>query len=133
MDRSPSLSPLAPDQLAASLNSDHLLLVDVRPGGQFCAGHIRGAENLNFSNILLRRLLKGVVKLEAMLNSPELVERVCRRRLTTHLVLCDAASSTAGCRPELLKHAEVFVNCLRERDAKEGLEHGYSVHYVDGK
>lgn len=110
-----------------------LLLVDVRPSGQFCSGHIRGAENLNFSNILLRRLLKGVVKLEAMLTSPELIERVCRRRHTAQLVLCDSGSSATNHRPELLKHAEVFVNCLRERDAKECLQHGFAVQFLDGR
>ena len=131
-----SLAPRTPEQVALALQTPsslrHLLVLDVRPNGQFCGGHILGAENLNFSNILLRRLLKGVVRLETMLTSPELVERVCRRRLTTQLLLCDAGSSAAHRRPELLKHAEVFVNCLRERDAKEGLEHGYSVHYVEG-
>lgn len=128
-----SLVPVTPEQVAVSYDPSRYLLVDVRPSGQFCSGHIQGAENLNFSNILLRRLLKGVVRLETMLTSPELVERVCRRRLTTQLVLCDSGSSAAHHRPELLKHAEVFVNCLRERDAKEGLQHGYSVQYVDGK
>ena len=111
-----SLTPVTPEQLALShdnpSSSQHLLL-DIRPSGQFCSGHIQGAENLNFSNILLRRLLKGVVKLETMLTSPELVERVCCRRYTTQLVLCDAGSSADHCRPELLKHAEVLViNCL---------------------
>ena len=131
-----SLKSVSPQQLTSRLSPclrRDLLLIDIRPSGQFCGGHILEAENVNFSNILLRRLLKGVVKLEAMLTSPELVERVCRRRHTTQLVLCDSGSSSASCRPELLKHAEVFVNCLRDRDAKEGIQHGYSVEYVDGK
>ena len=121
-----------PEQLVASLESPDLLLVDVRPSGQFCSGHVRTAENLNFSNILLRRLLKGVVKMEAMLTSPELVEKVCRRRRTNTLVLCDSSSSSTSCRrPELVKHAQVFANTLRERDA---LEHdSYTVYYIDGK
>ena len=137
MDDSLSLVPLSSEQLALALQSTPqaagLLVVDVRPSGQFCSGHVLGAESLNFSNILLRRLLKGVVKLEAMLTSPELIERVCRRRHATRLVLCDSGSSSTCHRPELLKHAEVFVNCLRERDAKEGLRHRYTVQYVDGR
>lgn len=133
MDSAVSLTSLSTEQLAYALSHRDLLLVDVRPSGQFCSGHIRGAENLNFSNILLRRLLKGVVKLETMLTSPELIERVCRRRHTTQLVLCDSGSSLTCRRPELLKHAEVFVKCLRERDANDGVQHGYSVQYVDGR
>ena len=131
-----ALTPVSVEQVACYLpTAPHrsYLLVDVRPSGQYCNGHIRGAENVNFSNILLRRLLKGVVKLESMLTSPELIERVCRRRHTTQLLLCDSGSSAACRKPELLKHAEVFVNCLRDRDAKEGLHQGYSVLYVDGK
>ena len=134
-----SLEPLSCEQLACALTQSppdaDLLLLDVRPSGQFCSGRVCGAENLNFSKILLRRLLKGVVKLESMLSSPELMERVCRRRHATRLVLCDAGSSPANRRPELLKHAEVFINCLRERDAKDGhsLNHSYRVEYVDGE
>lgn len=131
-----SLKPSSVDHMASLLHTTvdtDLLLIDIRPSGQFRSGHIRQAENVNFSNILLRRLLKGVVKLESMLTSPELVERVCRRRHTTQLVLCDSGSSSTSCRPELLKHAEVFVNCLRDRDAKEGIQHGYLVQYIDGK
>ena len=131
-----SLTAVSAEQVASLLTTAPLrgyLVVDLRPNSQFSSGHIRGAENLNFSNILLRRLLKGVVKLEAMLTSPALIERVCRGRHTTQLILCDSGSSTASRRPELLKHAEVFVNCLRDRDAKEGLQHGYSLQYVDGE
>ena len=130
-----SLTAVSTEQLALALQvtTRGHLLVDVRPSGQFRSGHIRGAENLNFSNILLRRLLKGVVKLETMLTSPELIERVCRRRHTTQLVLYDSGSSSTSRRPELMKHAEVFVNCLRERDTKEGLQHGYTVQYIDGE
>ena len=127
------LTPVTAEQVAESHNDAQLLLLDIRPNGQFCSGHIQGAENLNFSNILLRRLLKGVVKLETMLTSPQLVERVCRRRHSTQLLLCDGGSSATHCRPELLKHAEVFVNSLRERDAKEGLQRVYSVQYLDGR
>lgn len=132
-----SLTPVPAQQVASLLSSSPVsgyLIVDLRPSGQFCVGHIRGAENLNFSNILLRRLLKGVVKLEAMLTSPALIERVCRRRHTTQFILCDSSSSPASRRPELLKHAEVLVNCLRDKDSKEGMQHhGYCVQYVDGE
>ena len=135
MEDSLALVPISSHQLARALqkHSKRLLLVDVRPGGQFCANHIAGAENLNFSNILLRRLLKGVLKLEAMLTSPDLIERVCRRRHATQLVLCDLSSTQAGLRSELAKHAEVFVNCLKEKDVNDGLRHKYTVQYVDGK
>ena len=105
------------------LHHRELLLVDVRPSHQFCSGHIRGAENVNFSNVLLQRLLEGVVKLETV--APDLTERMCRWRNTTQLVLCDTGSSSH----RLLKHAEVFVNCLRERDG-DCVRHSYM--YVDG-
>ena len=54
------------EQLAHDLHHRELLLVDVRSSRQFCSRHIRGAENVNFSNVLLQRLLEGVVKLETV-------------------------------------------------------------------
>lgn len=135
MDGSFSLAPLSCAQLASALqrHSRDLLLIDVRPSGQYCSSHIRRAENLNFSNILLRRVLKGVIKLETILTSPERMERVCRRRHATRLVLCDLASTAACVKPELPKHAEVFVNCFKEKDAKDGMQHQYTVQFVDGE
>ena len=74
-----------------------------------------------------------VVQLEEMLTSPELLKRVCSRRYATRLVLYDFGSTPAGRKPDLLKHAQVLVNYLKQRDAKGGKQHQYTVQYVDGE
>ena len=92
-----------------------VLLIDVRPNAQFCNGHIESAENVNFSNILLRRLLKGVVSLESLLPSTELAEKI--KSMEEHggsmesrkLVVYDWCSNEEGVKVELAKHAEVLA------------------------
>ena len=86
-----------------------VLLVDVRPNAQFCSGHIKSAENVNFSNILLRRLLKGVVSLESMLSSSEQAQRIAHRREDCKMVVYDWCSNEDGVKVELAKHAEVLT------------------------
>ena len=104
---------LHPEQ--PSTASTGILLIDVRPNAQFCSGHIETAENVNFSNILLRRLLKGVVSLESLLPSTELAEKI--KSLEEHggsteprkLVVYDWCSNEDGVKVELAKHAEVLA------------------------
>ena len=89
-----------------------VLLIDVRPNAQFCTGHIESAENVNFSNILLRRLLKGVVSLESLLPSTELAEKIKNgdgHGEPRKLVVYDWCSNEEGVKVELAKHAEVLA------------------------
>ena len=87
-----------------------VLLVDVRPNAQFCNGHIEFAENVNFSNILLRRLLKGVVSLESLLPSTELAEKINDHHDESRkVVVYDWCSNEEGVKMELAKHAEVLA------------------------
>ncbi len=103
---------LRPEQ-PSTASTTGILLIDVRPNAQFCNGHIESAENVNFSNILLRRLLKGVVSLESLLPSTELAEKI--KSLEEYgesarkLVVYDWCSNEEGVKVELAKHAEVLA------------------------
>ena len=100
-------------------NSSSILLIDIRPNAQFCNGHIESAENVNFSNILLRRLLKGVVSIESFLPSRELAQKICKGDQFTggtddktkdqKLIVYDWCSNDDGVKVELAKHAEVLA------------------------
>ena len=117
------LLPLSIEELTGDLqpeeatSSSSVLLIDIRPNAQFCNGHIESAENVNFSNILLRRLLKGVVSLESLLPSGELVQKICKSdresddatRKPRKLVVYDWCSNEDGVKVELAKHAEVLA------------------------
>ena len=125
------LVPLTPKQLTEL--QQNLVLVDIRPTSQYCSKHIRHAENINFSNILMRRLLKKVVTLESMITSPEAVERICRRSGATKLVLYDEASTAAGVKPELMKHAQVLCNSESGDSQNTTDSQKPVVYFVDGK
>ena len=138
------LIPLSPTEVARELNSNpatsqhapELLLIDIRPNGQYCSNHIKQAENLNFSNILLRRLLKRVITLDAMISSPELAEKVCGGRCYTaqKLVLCDTSSTAEGIKPDLAKHAEVLcTDCTGRCTALAVSAEQQVAYFIDGK
>ena len=135
------LIPLSPADLAHELNSNptqlahDVVLIDVRPNGQYCSSHIRKAENLNFSNILLRRLLKRVITLDAVISSPELAERVCggaRGCAAQKLIFYDTLSTAASVRNELAKHVEaIYTNRAAEEFGSE--QQARVAYFVDGK
>ena len=135
------LIPLSPADLAHELNSNptqlahDVVLIDVRPNGQYCSSHIRKAENLNFSNILLRRLLKRVITLDAVISSPEFAERVCggaRGCAAQKLIFYDTLSTSASVRNELAKHVEaIYTNRTAEESASE--QQARVAYFVDGK
>ena len=141
----PKLVPMSVQDLTRDLrcheeptSSSSVLLVDVRPNAQFCNGHIESAENVNFSNILLRRLLKGVVSLEALLPSSELAQKIVRHSSTPgdeanstsnnlereeKLIVYDWCSNEEGVKVELAKHAEVLATANNSQ----------IVYFLDGK
>ena len=140
------LVPYHPEKLAQELkaHSSTVVLVDIRPAGHYSRSHIKNAENLNFSNILLRRLLKGVVKLESMLTSTELAEKLCNPDSRTRLVLYDGSSNAVSQKQDLLKHAEVLYSATEESDdSDDDIERDGPciqrssgrrlVHFLDGK
>ena len=125
------LIAFSPDELYEELNSSDavsVILIDIRPNGQYCNSHIKHAENVNFSNILLRRLLKGVITLESMITSPELVGKLHCRSPTTRLVLYDSNSTGESTKTEVVKHAEVLCKAQVCTDIS-----GRIVHFLDGK
>ena len=136
------LMPMSVEDLTRDLRcheettaSSSVLLVDVRPNAQFCNGHIESAENVNFSNILLRRLLKGVVSLESLLSSSELTQRIVRSRTQEDdnkvedtdrkqkLIVYDWCSNEEGVKVELAKHAEVLATANNSE----------TVYFLNGK
>ena len=127
------LLPLSVKDLVRDLREEStastLLLVDVRPNAQFCNGHIEHAENVNFSNILLRRLLKGVVSLESLLPSTEVAQKIIHKADSEgstrkqKLVVYDWCSNGEGVKVELAKHAEVLARANGS---------GF-VYFLDGK
>ena len=149
MEGAIELVPYHPEQLAQELNahttsSSTVVLVDIRPAGHYSSSHIRKAENLNFSNIILRRLLKRIVKLESMLTSTELTKKLCDRDSRTRLVLYDGSSTAATQKQDLLKHAEVLYSAAEDAsadDSDDDIERDGPclrqprrlVHFLDGK
>ena len=125
------LVPVSCSWLAKELESHggtRLLLVDIRPSAQHGCKHIKTSENINFSNILLRRLMKGVVDLSTMIPSKELEQRLSQRDSEKErLVVYDACSRCDSVRTELVKHAEVIAktDCRKESDN--------AVYFLDGK
>lgn len=121
--------PLSCAQLADQIESStRLLLIDTRPNAQHCAQHVKASENVNFSNILLRRLLKGVVQLGSLLPSKELEQRLASRDSEREkLVLYDSCSKCDSVRTELLKHAQVLARTDLNKDSDT------RVYFLDGK
>lgn len=124
-----NLIPISCSQLATQLSSNgRLLLVDTRPNAQHCSKHIKHSENVNFSNILLRRLLKGVVQLSTLVPSTELAERLTSRDSELErLVVYDACSKYDSIRTELLKHAEILAKTELRKESD------WTVYFLDGK
>ena len=126
--------PISCSQLAGELQQSagdgpcRLLLVDTRPSAQHCNKHITGSENVNFSNILLRRLLKGVVQLSTLLGSKDLSQRLARRDSEQErLVVYDSCSKCDCIRTELCKHAQVLAS------TDMGKQSDNTVYFLDGK
>ena len=118
------LVPYHPEKLAQELkahttSTSSVVLVDIRPAGHYSSSHIRKAENLNFSNIIIRRLLKRIVKLESLLSSAELAKKLCNPGSRTRLVLYDGSSTAASQKQDLLKHAEVLYSATEDQDADD--------------
>lgn len=93
-------------ELEGNTSSRLLLLIDVRSSTQYNSKHIQNSENINFSSILLRRLLKGVVKLDSLV-STQVEEQM---RAVQKIVVYDSCSSSESClRSELLRHTQIFA------------------------
>ena len=119
---SSSVLPFSPAALAERIACAHsrLVLVDIRPCGQFCASHIKTADSVNFSSMLLRRIAKGVVEVDSLLSSSDLLERLERAE---EAVLYDSHSTAASLRPEVMKYAEIL--CTKTAP--------HTIHFIDGK
>lgn len=123
-DISVELMPLTVAQLAKDLAHGDLglLVLDIRQYREYCTDHIHTSENVNFSTIVLRRLLKRLVQPQSVIVPSELAERVCGRSPDTRLVLYDGNSSAETKKQELVRHATAL--CRRS---------GETVYFVDGK
>ena len=102
------LSWINPSEIAGMLsNNVNCLILDIRPFSLYCGKHIRGAQSLSFSPILLRRLLKGSIKLDSLITDPDLLNAISTSK---RVVLYDTSSTPVNTRPELLKLTETLVS-----------------------
>lgn len=126
-----NLVPISCCQLAKELEESEthqLLVIDTRPSTQHCRKHIKNSGNINFSNILLRRLLKGVVQRNSLIPCKDLAEKLASRDSEqVRLVLYDSCSKSDSVKAELLKHAEV----LAKTDTKKAADS--TVYFLDGE
>lgn len=131
-----NLCPLSSSELASEAASRincsserKVLLVDIRPSAQHCCKHIMNSENVNFSSILLRRLLKGATELSSLLQYDQaLYERLtCRDSEVEWLVLFDSSSTRDSIRTDLIKHGNILAK------TKHGKGSDSRVYFVDGK
>lgn len=83
------------------------LIVDVRSFQLYCGKHIKGAQNLSFSPILMRRLLKGVMSLDSLITDTSLLSSIAN---ASQVILYDTNSTPSNTRPELLKLVEMLQN-----------------------
>lgn len=125
-----NLVPISCSQLASQHEESEtrFLVVDTRPSSQHCSKHLRNSENINFSNILLRRLLKRVVQRSTMISSKELAQKLDSRD-SEHvgLVVYDTCSKRDSVKTELLKHAEVLARTDLSKAADS------TVYFIDGE
>ena len=126
------LSPLSCEWLSKEILENEgrgCCLIDIRPSSQHCCKHIQSSENVNFTNILLRRLVKGVVGLDTHISDPLLVKTITMRDPScTKLVLYDSCSSEGCVRAELCKHAEVLYKTNHSSQTSST-----QVYYLDGE
>ncbi len=126
------LLPLSTAEVAAGLKTSNFLVIDTRSSGQYCTNHIKNAESLTFSNIILRRLLKGNVVLESLIPSHDpLREKLCRGTEGARyiVVIYDSGSAAGKVRQDLAKYAEVI--CKARSIGDDDCKH--TVHFVDGE
>lgn len=125
-DTSVELAPLAVAQLATDLahagGGTGLIVLDIRQHREYCTNHIHNSENVNFSTIVMRRLLKRLVQPESVIMPSELAERVCGRSPDTRLVLYDGNSSAESQKQELVRHAAALCRST-----------GETIYFLDGE
>lgn len=126
-----NLIPMSCSQLASKLEDStaQLLLVDIRPSPQHSNKHIKNSENVNFSNILLRRLLKGVVQISTMI-SWSLAQKIASRDSEqVPLIVYDSNSKRDSVKSELDKHAELMA----QTELRKNSDSTCTVYFLDGK
>ena len=108
--------------------STGIILIDTRPSAQHCNNHIKQSKNINCSNILLRRLLKGVVQLTTVVSSEELaLSLISRDSEEKRLVIYDSCSARDCIRSELVKYAEVLGKTEYRKESDK------TVYFLDGE
>lgn len=128
-----SCSDLANDSMlgvgSTTCSKKKFLLVDIRPSAQHCSKHVLHSQNVNFSSILLRRLLKGVVELSTLLQYDQaLYERLtCRNSEEEWLVLLDSCSSSDSIRTDLIKHGNILAKTQHSKESDS------RVYFIDGE
>ena len=82
------------------------LVLDMRSFTSFNVRHIKTAQSLCFSPILMRRMLKGFIALDSLVTDPELLTTM---QTASMVVLYDSNSKPGSAREELLKFSEMLL------------------------
>ncbi len=126
------LLPLGVSEVASRVEAnDNLLVIDTRSSGQYCSKHVKNAENLTFSNIILRRILKGLVTLDSLIPSQDpFLKKLCSGGETAkyNVVIYDSSSAAGAVRSDLAKYAEVIC---KAGTVGQGCKK--SVHFINGE
>lgn len=102
-----SLEWIASEELSCLVSTGaSTLIIDMRSSAQFCLKHVKGAHNLTFSPILVRRMLKGTLALDSLITDHELLQRIASSKT---VVLYDSCSTRTSTRPELTRFAETLL------------------------
>lgn len=80
-----------------SSSSDDVLVLDTRTAEQFNSGYINGAVHICCAGVILRRLRKGNLCIEALLNCSEDKDKYERAKVSENVcvVVCDHSTSSA--------------------------------------
>lgn len=84
------------------------LVIDMRSFSLYCGKHIKSAQSLSFSPILIRRILKGAISLDSLITDEQLLSSITSAEL---IVLYDSCSTPANPKQELQR----FVEMLKAR------------------
>ena len=105
----PRILWITPSSLSSALQRDESerpLLIDTRSFALYSVKHINTAQNLSFSPILVRRMLKGAISLDSLVTDPDLMSAIANAK---QVVLYDSISKPANIRPELVKFSETLI------------------------
>ena len=107
--QSPRLCWITPSSMCEALEQQATsspLVLDMRSFSCFSIKHIKTAQSLCFSPILIRRMLKGFISLDSLVTDPKLFSAV---ESASMVVLYDSNSRPGNVKQELSKFSEMLT------------------------